>query len=102
MAKRTPEQRAATAIKFFANPAQTGPWIMGLLEAGADACDDGRCDPLSENPTEARHARAISEKEYIESSLRGFIAYLQTRAGAEEFDSIISRSYEDLTQDSDD
>lgn len=95
----TVSERRERAVTFFKTSKNVPSWLIGLIDTGYDAGDDGSCHIATENPDEARHAKQISLKAYADAHRENLIAFLQTSKGRKEFQSVLARSYEDLQEE---
>jgi len=89
------------AKRFFAKPDNVGSWLVDLIEIGYDEGNDGRCNIASENPEEARYAKALSLEEFANAHRKGLIKFLKTDEGKRAFAHALAASYEDLQDDVD-
>lgn len=91
--------RRKNAKDFFEKSDVVGPWILGLVEEGFDNANDGSCHIATENPEEARHAKALSLRQYTEAHRVNLIAFLSTTKGLRELERALTSSYNELQDD---
>lgn len=98
---KTPKDREKAALKFFNQPEGFGCWLLRYMDDGYEANDDGRGDVQTECPDDAKHARAITARQYAKVMRDNLVKYLKTEEGLNDLRATTDKVYSDLTSDLD-